>query len=319
MKSLKVSVIIPVYNTEEYVAEALKCITNQSLTNIEIIVIDDGSTDSSYRIIKEMADQDDRIKIYSQANKGQSAARNLGISIAQGEYIYFMDSDDLLENNTFLECYKKCQKEELDIVFFDAEVFGPTKNTFNLNYRRCHLIKDTIYSGPAILRILLKTGGYRASPCLVFFRLAYLRKINLTFYPGIIHEDELFTFLLLIQAERVSFINKTYFKRRLRRDSTMAAKLSRKNLNGYFTVANELKKIKHHTNDKKLRSLVNLRLSGMLNDILYSARTMQKGDRNYALFYSVSHYRRYLPLKNMSVLAFISLKDLKGVKLQATH
>lgn len=314
MAPAKISVIIPVYNTAEYVKDALACIIHQRYSNLEIIVIDDGSIDNSYQIIKSVADQDERIRIFRQENKGQSEARNLGISFATGEYIYFMDSDDLLDEKTFSECCAACEKDNLDLLFFDAEVFGITKNNLNFNYHRSHLIKKGIYSGPDMLETLLKSEAYRASPCLLFIRSSYLKRINLTFYPGIIHEDELFTFYLFMNAGRVSFINKPYFKRRLRDNSTMSIGFSRKNLHGYFTVADELVKFKRGLNDKRKRYIVYLRLRDMMYSIFYNSRLLKKKDRYYALSHSLFHYPRYFSLKNTVMLIFPKLRMLRQRK-----
>lgn len=96
-KEIKVSVVIPVYNTEKYVREAVESIMNQTLRELEIIIINDGSTDNSLQVVEELAAADSRIQVYSQTNQGLSMARNAGITHAHGRYIYFMDSDDLLE------------------------------------------------------------------------------------------------------------------------------------------------------------------------------------------------------------------------------
>lgn len=121
---IKVSVIIPVYNVERYLREAIFSIINQSLNEIEIIIVNDGSTDSSFNIIKEFASKDQRIQIISNPNQGLSIARNLGIYRAIGEYIYFFDSDDLLDKDALRKCYNKCQSETLDFLFFDADAFS---------------------------------------------------------------------------------------------------------------------------------------------------------------------------------------------------
>ena len=89
---IKVSVVIPVYNTAKYVRQAVESVMYQSLKELEIIVVDDGSTDKSLSIVEKLGDTDKRIQIYTQANQGQSIARNRGISHAHGEYIYFMDA-----------------------------------------------------------------------------------------------------------------------------------------------------------------------------------------------------------------------------------
>ena len=100
---INVSIIIPVYNTEEYLRECLDSIIHQTLKDIEIILVDDGSTDNSGKICDEYKEKDTRIKVIHQENQGVSVARNRGIEAAKGEYIYFVDSDDYLINNDFLE------------------------------------------------------------------------------------------------------------------------------------------------------------------------------------------------------------------------
>ena len=115
-----VSVIIPVYNVEKYLEEALESVINQTLKDIEIIIINDGSTDRSLEIAKGYALKDKRIKIIDQKNQGLSVARNRGIENAKGKYIYFMDSDDYIALETLEVCYKKCEEYELEMIYFVA-------------------------------------------------------------------------------------------------------------------------------------------------------------------------------------------------------
>lgn len=125
-----VSIIIPVYNCEKYIKKALESVLNQLYNNIEIIIVDDGSTDNSKEICEEYAIKDDRIKIYSQSNLGVSAARNLGISKANGKYICFVDADDYIESDAvldYIESYKKYPDIQLVISGFFSEV-EPIKN-----------------------------------------------------------------------------------------------------------------------------------------------------------------------------------------------
>ena len=127
MNNPKVSVIIPVYNTEAYVEQTLRSIMGQTLRDIELIVVNDGSTDGSLSVLERIATGDDRIRLFTQPNKGLSQTRNAGIARARGEFIYFMDSDDLLEPDALERCYERCQSDRLDFVFFDAESFGTTR------------------------------------------------------------------------------------------------------------------------------------------------------------------------------------------------
>lgn len=146
MSNPKVSVIIPVYNTEKYINDSVLAIQNQTLRDIEIIVIDDGSTDSSAWLIGSLAAKDERIKLFTQENHGQSVARNSGLDRATGEFVYFMDSDDLLEPNTLLACYDKCVSQNLQLITFDADVFYEDDRTENksFNYQRAGELDEKV-------------------------------------------------------------------------------------------------------------------------------------------------------------------------------
>lgn len=241
MNPKKASVIIPVFNTEKYLEQSVLSIINQSLTDIEIIIVNDGSTDSSLDIIQKLAKQDNRIQIISNHNNGLSIARNSGIYRATGEYIYFFDSDDLLDKNTLELCYHKCKQNQLDFIFFDADVFTDDEiSTSNFNYIRSDKYEDITYSGINILEKQLSSGGYRSSSCLNFINRKFLNDIQLYFYPKIVHEDELFTFILYLRARRVGLYKKTFFHRRIRKDSIMTTTFGDKNIIGYLTVCREL-------------------------------------------------------------------------------
>lgn len=304
MAEIKVSVIIPVYNTEAYVADALNSILDQTLREIEVIVINDGSTDNSYEVVKSIADSDDRISLYQQENKGLSETRNRGMSMAQGKYIYFMDSDDLLDKNTLLECYEKCKAHDLDFVFFDADVFGESVGTLNLNYHRTHLINAETCTGISMLEHFFEVGGYQPSACLSFIRSSFLKRIGLSFYPGIIHEDELFTFLLYLNAYRVGYINKACFKRRLRPNSIMVNKFSPKSIEGYITVISELIHVKETKEDPQIGKLVDRRVSDILGGVLYNSRWIRIKDRYRLLLQCGTQLKRHTSIKNAFLLVF---------------
>lgn len=237
---VKVSVIIPAYNVDKYIRQSIESIVSQTLKEIEIIVVNDGSTDDSLSIIKQIAQNDSRIQIISTPNNGQSIARNLGLWNATGQYVYFFDSDDLLEHDALELCYNLCQSEKLDFCFFDADVFSEERlDISRFKYERTHLYEGKIYNGKDILQKQLECG-YSASPCLNFIDRKYLLQYNLFFYPKTIHEDELFTFMLYINASRVSCIKRNFFKRRVRGNSIMTAPYSVKNAEGYLKVCREL-------------------------------------------------------------------------------
>ena len=134
MSEIKISVIVPIYNTEKFLRKCIESIVNQTLQEIEIILINDGSTDNSHNICLEYAEKDpEKIKYINNKNIGCSATRNLGIKLAQGEYITFVDSDDYIEKEMYEEMYRKALKEKSDIVMCGFKyIFSDKKNLFIL-------------------------------------------------------------------------------------------------------------------------------------------------------------------------------------------
>ena len=116
MENPLVSIIVPVYNTEKYIRECLNSLIQQSYSHIEIIAVDDGSTDNSLCLLKELSTKDNRLKVFSQPNQGVSAARNLALSKATGIYIMFVDADDWIESSTIEECLQAIG--DADVCFF---------------------------------------------------------------------------------------------------------------------------------------------------------------------------------------------------------
>ena len=114
-----VSIIVPVYNVASYLSQCLDSLVNQTYLNIEIIAVDDGSTDGCSRILQEYALQDSRIRLISQSNRGLSEARNIGLNYVRGEYVCFVDSDDWLELNTLSEACEKAQSTQSDVVLWN--------------------------------------------------------------------------------------------------------------------------------------------------------------------------------------------------------
>lgn len=306
MNSFKVSVIIPVYNTELYIKQTVESIQKQTLYDIEIIIINDGSTDNSLSLLLELSKQDHRIKIFSQENQGLSISRNTGLEKASGEFVYFMDSDDLLEKDALEICYQKCIAEKLDFVFFDAESFY-AENTCprNYQYQRNLQISDNVWQGTELLKIQDQTGNFRTSACLSFSSSSFLKKNNIRFYPHIIHEDELYTALLYLNATRVKYIQRTFFKRRVRKNSITTRPFSMKNIQGYFTVANELKNYTY--SQAAVREIIHNHLSKMLNAAIRNAFKLPAKQRLYIVKCALMDYSKYVNCKTICVLLFKSL------------
>lgn len=130
MESVKVSVIIPVYNAEKYLAECMDSVIEQTLKNIEIICVDDGSADESLRILKEYEKADRRVRILCQENAGAGAARNTGLAAAKGEYLSFLDADDFFEPDMLERAYSKAKEQKAQVIVFGSDQYREDLETF---------------------------------------------------------------------------------------------------------------------------------------------------------------------------------------------
>lgn len=311
MNKPNVSVIIPVYNTELFVEEAIKSVLNQTLTDIEVIVVNDGSTDNSLQVIERLSNTDSRIKKITQENQGQSVARNLGLNIAKGEYIYFMDSDDMISQNTLEICYTKCTSEDLDFVFFDAESFSNGDITLSISYNRRGKTDTQIDTGIQKINELIGTRGYSASVCLLFIKHNYITSLSLNFFPGIMHEDQLFTAKLYTQAQRVAYIPEALFHRRFRPDSIMTKQYTIFNVKNYFIVVDELIKFASGQNEN-IKKTINKTIRFFFDPAIYMANIFRWHERFSIAKICFLRYRKYISVKSWLVLIFPWLIKLKS-------
>ncbi|MCD8381699.1 MAG: glycosyltransferase [Clostridiales bacterium] len=240
-KGVSVSVIIPVYNTAPYLDETLACITGQTLSAIEIICVNDGSTDNSIEILNRWAAKDERLIILSQPNSRQGHARNVGIRRARGKYLYFMDSDDLLERNALEELVTIMEEKQLECLYFDGTTFFDDTNLadefarFESNYIRSRSYDD-VYDGPTLLRLFCEENKFIPNPSFQMLRTDFVRENRLMYPVGVIYEDNAFTFAALLHAKRASHVQRAYFMRRIRKDSTMTSELTFYNVYSYYIV-----------------------------------------------------------------------------------
>jgi len=271
-----VSVIIPVYNVEDYLSECIESVLNQSYQNLEVIVINDGSTDNSGDIIDKYRDSDERIVAIIQANKGLAETRNVGIKHATGEYIYFLDSDDKIALNMFEVLIPQMQSKNLEMMHFNAEAFSDER----LSFDKTQYIRKKTEQELNSLKAFLETKQYSCSVCLYITKRKLLLSNQQRFLTGILHEDEDYTFRLMASTNKQMFTEDVMFYRRYREGSIMTSSRSLRNIQGYYKVftslANfyETKKI----NDKRLKSHVtmfflhSLRLAIQLNQLHFIRR-----------------------------------------------
>ena len=215
-----------------------------------------------------------------------------------------MDSDDLLEPDALERCYERCQSDRLDFVFFDAESFGAAASDAAwFDYRRAKYFGTEVCDGTDLLRRMLALHCYRASACLSFIRTAYLRGLGLRFYPGILHEDELFTPQLYLGASRAGGIERSFFKRRIHGDSIMGRGFSRRNLEGYTTVLRELNRFAAQR-DACQRQLIRTLTTQILRPVMCNAWALPAGARWKLAWDALRHYPGSIDGRALATLLF---------------
>ena len=211
----KISIIVPVYNVEKYIAKCLKSLTLQTLQGIEIIIVNDGSLDRSIDIIeKYVKENPTKIKYYEKKNGGLSSARNYGIEYATGEYVAFLDSDDYVEINMYEEMYNLAKKENADMVECDF-IWEWEYGKKVYDKRKEYKTKEDMMKKP---RVVVWNKIYKRE---------ILNKNKIRFPEGLIYEDMEFFYKLLPHLNKISYINK-YFVHYIQRKDSISNKQTKK-------------------------------------------------------------------------------------------
>lgn len=225
---IKISVIIPVYNTEEYIGECLDSLINQTYPNMEIIAIDDGSTDGTLDIMKSYeAQYPDKLKVLTQANQGQAVARNHGLEFATGDYLGFVDSDDWVDKDMYEKMINQAIATSADIVIVDMVDHFPNR---------------TIYHHSSVFDNKFKVTP---SACNKLFKRDFVG--NVRFPKGLWYEDFCFTTKLLFTTDAIATIHEGLYHCHAREVSTMFNNNSEKNLD-MIVILDELKDYLHKQN-----------------------------------------------------------------------
>lgn len=234
MESISVSIIIPVYNSGKYLDECLKSVEMQSMREIEIICVDNASTDDSATIIKGYCSRDKRFAyIRNESNRGQAYSRNVGLMRAKGKYIYFVDSDDMLCKEALLNLYRQMEQDELDGILFDADILNENIKDNMYRSHRAH-VYPYITNGKKMFSILMEDGEYTAVVWRQFWRREFLNANRICFLEmGTPHEDCLFSFEALMAAARIKCIQDVCYRYRKHSES-ITASVSKERLVGLF-------------------------------------------------------------------------------------
>lgn len=216
-----ISVIIPVYNVEKYLDKCINSIVSQTYQDTEIILVNDGSTDSSVKICEAWKKKDKRIRIVNKENGGLADARNTGLEVAKGEYVAFVDSDDYIENDMFELLYRELKEDESDIVICGIN-YVTDKEVIKIS---C-LQEKTIYEKERHIELYLSTNIFNASACNKLYKMELFE--NIRFPKGKKFEDMAIMPFLFDKAKRVSHIGVAKYNYIYRKGSITKSPFSKK-------------------------------------------------------------------------------------------
>ncbi len=215
-----VTVIVPVYNSEAYLKKCIDNLISQSYDNLQIIFINDGSTDNSYELCKQI--DDSRVEVYTKENGGASSARNYGLKYRKGKYVLFVDSDDHLRTDAIELLVSKAEQTMADCIYFEGENYTDDPQLKIKKDGLSQRIQYPISTGKELLKTLLRNKNYHAAPVL-YFMCGKLFECGLRFEEGIVFEDELFTFTMLRLCNKVVSLKEKLYFRNVRPNSVMTS------------------------------------------------------------------------------------------------
>lgn len=219
----EISVIIPVYNADKYIGRSLDCLLSQTEENIEIICVNDGSTDNTEAVLNEYAERDKRIRMLQQENTGAGAARNLGLSVAKGKYTIFLDADDVFENNMLSELLNCAKTNNADSVICLADSFSDlTGKTVPEEWSMPIKLLDgrTVFSPSEMSNCLFQL--VQGWPWDKLFRTDYLKELGIA-YPHLPNSHDLvFVFQALAFSSKIAIVNRTLVHRRIHNSSSIS-------------------------------------------------------------------------------------------------
>ena len=295
-----VSIIIPVYNVEMYLAECIESVLKQTYQNLEILLIDDGSTDNSGKICDEYAKKDKRIKIIHKENGGVSSARNKGLDIAQGEYITFIDADDFVAENYVQALYKNLKENDSDLSFckysyFKDNNFKPCKEIFPNKIIVNKASKEFL---DFLTRFISYKNNFMGSSCRILSRKENIGTIRFN-QEVKIAEDLLFVLKIILNADSLSFAKECLYFYRVNHQSASYT-YKKDYLINQLVLYKEIKSIYQFLKDRKINRLLNiyganLCHSSFSNEIKFK----QKNRRNNIKEIRKSELYKYYNLKNI--------------------
>ncbi len=275
-----VSIIVPCYNVEKYVEACINSVILQTYKNWECILINDGSKDHTLDLIKKIETEDDRIRIFSQENLGLSATRNKGIDNANGEFLFFLDSDDILRNDAISSLVSSYQDNDIitgitvvsrfsdDQMIKVSQLYPPKEGSITFSNQNYEVLIRAIESA------LTPTAQNR------LYKKDFIAKNKLRFKEGILHEDELWFFEAMLVARNVKFIDQeTYFYRTDNQDS-ITKNIGDRNLNSYLEILETVYNVYYQNNSEPYKKAVVARYLQYLKKLIIDFAIREKNKLN---------------------------------------
>ncbi|MCM3697090.1 glycosyltransferase [Microbacterium oleivorans] len=234
-----ISFVVPLYNAAPWVGQCVQSLLTQTATSLEVVCVDDGSTDDSLAIVERIRETDERVTILRQPNAGQSVARNRGLDASRGRYIAFVDSDDYWVSDVASELVARADSGSLDVLLFDGmatrdgDIDDALWSWYSTYYDRTSSYRR-VRPGLRVAARMRRRGDYKPHVGLYLSNRAHLVHSGARFIPGIVHQDNPFTFDLLLSAERVAHTRTQVYARRLRPGSTITALNTTRSVEGYL-------------------------------------------------------------------------------------
>lgn len=252
---VKVSVIIPVYNVEQYLRQCLDSLLCQTLEDIELICINDGSTDSSLEILNEYANKDERVKIFDKENEGQGVGRNIGIKNATGEFIAFVDPDDWVEPDMYEKMYNQAKTLNSQVVFCkyrniqesNGKVTVPHLFKKAISYTKSKNINVPV--GENIKKPILYSS-FLVAPCHVWngiYDASIIKENAIRFANFRCYEDIMFIVRTIVLAQNISYIDSVFYNYQVRKSSPR-----KENEERYIDLITIIKAVKDYLNKQEL-------------------------------------------------------------------
>ncbi|TNH43589.1 glycosyltransferase [Photorhabdus luminescens] len=209
--SLKLSIVVPIYNGERFLPQFFANLSRQKLTNFELILVDDGSTDNSRQVIEQYAEKFPKTEIITQKNQGVSVARNTGLAKAKGDYVVFPDIDDVIYPGMYNRLLEIAQNNDLDIATCNGHYVYDDGRPARKIFPSDRLSSTAVLSGPEWLQQALSSRKFLHVTWLNIYKRAFLTKHHYQFEPGLHHQDIPWTTELLLTANRVQYIDESFY------------------------------------------------------------------------------------------------------------